>query len=576
MPFDIAGARAAGATDDQIKDHLKQFGDVEGALSAGASLEQIAEHVSQTPPSAIPEQKPETYWSDIKGIASDVGKAAIRVPQQAVQDISTIMKSATPWEAAGNVLGGAARIATNVVGVPVTAAISTLTHAAPAMSGLIKAGAQEVAQLPMIPTGGNVPAGVFPGAPQGQTSPMPANISIGDLGEFAKQWAQQNPRTAQQVLNAASIGNLALMGAGTRAAEPVLGVGKRLENLGKTLEAKTLPVTGKEALKSGITKNQGLTNLVNDISNFGVDSPMGLKKSLSKTNNLIEQEAQNYDNTLKRFVAADPQNAVVSSDIHSIMGDLKNDIDNGKISQIKLPADRKRAMDMVDQIEEALKNKDLGGTQFIDKLPEVKSEIIDATSPFEKGVSHITDDPLKPRIGAEAYLRVMDDLNGKIQGIGETGNNLKRLINIRKVLDEAAFKGRQGVSQKGLMATIGEAAFGAAMGAMAHGQAGAEIGGLAAPAVAYVAGKMGPSLLMKAGRKIQGKKTLGNVVSSLSDVEQQAYDNAISNRVKIGDVTMMSVPGGTVAAGPGMIPNYLQPSPSGVAKTSLEIPPLTY
>ena len=53
MAFDIKAARAAGATDDQIKDFFRDRIDVDAALEAGATLEQISEFLT-----AEPERKP--------------------------------------------------------------------------------------------------------------------------------------------------------------------------------------------------------------------------------------------------------------------------------------------------------------------------------------------------------------------------------------------------------------------------------------------------------------------------------------------------------------------------------------
>lgn len=47
MPFDIAGARAAGATDDDIKEFFRDRIDVDGALTAGSTLEEISEFLDK-------------------------------------------------------------------------------------------------------------------------------------------------------------------------------------------------------------------------------------------------------------------------------------------------------------------------------------------------------------------------------------------------------------------------------------------------------------------------------------------------------------------------------------------------
>jgi hypothetical protein len=61
MPFDIQGARNAGATDEQILAHLKQSVpdyDFDGALAAGASLESISAHVSRGRQSVVKSDEP--------------------------------------------------------------------------------------------------------------------------------------------------------------------------------------------------------------------------------------------------------------------------------------------------------------------------------------------------------------------------------------------------------------------------------------------------------------------------------------------------------------------------------------
>lgn len=55
MPFDIAGARAAGATDEDIKNFFRDRIDVDAALQAGSTLEEISEFLDKQP---VPREAP--------------------------------------------------------------------------------------------------------------------------------------------------------------------------------------------------------------------------------------------------------------------------------------------------------------------------------------------------------------------------------------------------------------------------------------------------------------------------------------------------------------------------------------
>jgi len=97
MPFDIFGAREAGYSDDEIKEHLRPFFDVDGALNAGYSLEEISETVQfkKTPtpePEPPPEQDPLPAPAidddaEIQDIAMQVG-----VPSETIRNIREIEK----------------------------------------------------------------------------------------------------------------------------------------------------------------------------------------------------------------------------------------------------------------------------------------------------------------------------------------------------------------------------------------------------------------------------------------------------------------------------------------------------
>jgi len=89
MPFDITGARSAGYTDDEIRQHLGSSFDVAGAEQAGYTLDEIAQHVSRRPAplntsALVPPVTAESVFPTPEAAPADVTSVATPQPTQSV------------------------------------------------------------------------------------------------------------------------------------------------------------------------------------------------------------------------------------------------------------------------------------------------------------------------------------------------------------------------------------------------------------------------------------------------------------------------------------------------------------
>lgn len=182
MAFDYKAARDAGATDDEILNHLtkSRHFDVEGALKAGAQKEEIIQHLSsaQAPKWTAPEpaKLPTTPLGIVRQAFDDTKKL--------MADPANTIPRVTMGLASGGPMGGLAAFAG-------TRPVESLKAAAGMVKNLGKSAVQITAQNPAIAEGAGVIGG--PGARNavmqprdvpllGEVKPLSASYQDSDAG----------------------------------------------------------------------------------------------------------------------------------------------------------------------------------------------------------------------------------------------------------------------------------------------------------------------------------------------------------------------------------------------------------
>jgi len=356
-------------------------------------------------------------------------------------------------------------------------------------------------------------------------NPLPGLMEM--YGKVKEKW----PRATQVVGDVATLASAKpVVGLEKAAAGSVIkpvakAVGKPTEGLGRFWLERQLGISKTEAKKAGATPLEGIENTIENISKYGLDSPMGMDAAKGKTIDLIKLESNNADNLMKRAVT-NPKNALKSVDVDNMVLGVMEDIKDAPGLMLK----QDQAQTILGNIHKELEAKGLTGPQFVDKIPAIKKTVAEGLGLFKKGPFNIAEDPLPAQMGEKIYFRMMEAVNKEIPDLKETNKKISQLIRIKGIMEDAQFRAKS--TGKDLRGILAESVVGAGGTAIAsHGNIPAAIiAGVAAPVTAHIAKTAGPSLLMKTGRALQGKRTLKNLVGDLTPEEQAALKYNISKR----------------------------------------------
>jgi len=501
-------------------------------------------------------------------ITGAMDQAETNLGEGAYKDVQLVKEAATRpntnlptriAETTGNVLGGVARTGINMLNVPLAGAGTLAQQAFPYTTS--KLGEALTAKRQLTPWS------------QGEGTSV-ADV-LGMVGARIRRLEQENPRAAQQLKNVLAVGQIlpyakiaqvagkpiiagtaeALEAGATKTGELAKAgtakAGELVEAAGKKGEGVLLGSIPKSQLKKyagspSESATEGLKKVVNDISEFGLDSPMGLRKSQEKAVARLATENENYERTLQKFSSV-PQQAIDAINVNSIIDGVKAEIaSRGPLVDqigIGLPEDITKAIRILDGLKEDLAGRKMSGLMFPHQLPKVKQVISRDTKAFAKGAIPTPDDVLKHNVGKVTYLRVMDKLNNKLATAGypefkQMGQNIKTLNNLKTILDDAALSGNK-ITPADVQNILLKITLGGGAGYATGVGTGGVIGGILLSTMAEKAVKATPSLAMKLGRVMQGKKTLAEIVPELTPAEADALKYNVSNAFKGRTITAL-------------------------------------
>ena len=510
---------------------------------------------------------PQPGGRGISGVLGAMDRAETNLGEGAYKDVQLIKESATRpntglptriAETAGNVLGGAARTGMNLLNVPLAGAGQLVKQAFPATTQAL-GDFMTAKRQPTIADAAN---------PRGEGTSI-ADV-LGMIGAPMRRLEKDNPRVAQQLKNVLSVeqvlpygklaqvagkpivaGTAEALEAGTGAATK--GTGKALEGVGQFWEAKNMGLTNTQLAKYAGERgkaSEGFKKLATDVSKYGLDSPMGFKKSAEKTAKMLETENQNYEKMLEKFTSK-PEN-IEPVNVPGVLEEIRADLKaNGAITdQLGAGAtDRNNlALKYLDGIEEDLAKRGKNGMMLPTDIPEIKRIVSRDTRAFRDQYTVPTEEGiLRQEVGKVAYLKLMDDLNGKLEakgfkGFKEQGQKLRDLIKLQEVFEDASAPGVKFSPDHAVKILMKMAVGGGGAGALGGDPITGLIAAVAAPLALGQVNLATPSILMKTGRALQGKKTLAGVGPELTAAEKASAAD-IKNRAMRGRVsTSYSVP----------------------------------
>jgi hypothetical protein len=518
-------------------------------------VEVAPEQTSEATPESVPEKTGllhpiATAKANVKGFIGDVKSFRENLSKES----QAIENEPNPYMGMLKTAGGSARLATQVMAEPFVLAgrgvANTFPGATKTLGNIGRAVGQSVLSQPVT--------GITPSYAQTYNQ---SGTSLGDVlaeaGRVKQGIKQKYPVAADVAKEAGSLVNYATMVVPYRpfaaGGEEILKAGtnqagKLVESAGKWGEEKLISANiakgelKKHAGGASESATEGLKKVVDEITVFGLDSPLGIRKSQKKATERLAVENQNYDRNLQRFTA-DPKNVVSAVDVGKIIDDIKVDIaGRGKIADqigVGLPEDIAKATRVLDGIKEDLSARGMSGLMLTHELPKVKQVISRDVNAFAKGAVPTPDDIVKRNIGKVTYLKVMDELNNKLAQAGFTefkqqGQNIKTLIGLTDILDNAGLSDEKWTPAR-ITNMLVKMSIGTGVGAAGGGVAGGVAGLVGGLALDKAVGAV-PSLALKLGRVMQGKKTIGQVVPELTAAEKAARARNLS-------VVSKSIPG---------------------------------
>jgi len=466
----------------------------------------------------------ETAKENIKGLMGDVKdwRSNLSKEGQAVDEEPNYAMKALKLG------GGGARLAGQILAEPfVVAARGTALGWPKTTQALGNVGKAAVGAVSQIPITAPYPGMSSTGTTLGDIVP-----TVSQAWQQAKQEHPVATDVAKQVVSMAPFIPLP----GGSIASKIMGAEKPITSTAGDV-AEIAGKKGYEKLLGGVPNTEltkyagsrsmppakGLEMIVNDISEKGLDSPLGLKRSAEKAKNRNEKVLKNYDITLDRYIASVPPGVDDRIDVNAIFTSLQYNLRNGGATAdqigIGLPEDIAKADRLLEGISTSLKNRGFNGLVQPRHIHQVKEIINRDTDAFRRGRIPDSEDMLKHNVGKVSYLTIMDALNEKLATAGfpkfkQMGQEINTLNNLERILSNASFSGSK-LTKANLMNTLLKHMTTAGAGYGIGGVKGTLIG-LAVPTVAKVA----PSVSLKLGRIARGISTKPEIVKPLTRAEK--------------------------------------------------------
>lgn len=208
---------------------------------------------------------------------------------------------------------------------------------------------------------------------------------------------------------------------------------KAATKAGQKLLASSAKIKDVTAKIAGSNVAEGLQQTVNDVAEFGLESPLGnFGKMAVKADKKISIENKKLDDLMNAFAEQNPETVV---DIDEIFVDYLDDIENNRI--VNFFGKEDQATKTASNIHKALEKRGLAGEQPVINLRKIKKTMAEGLKLFKKGKFQIGEEPLSKQVGELAHLRIADRLNEFIPEAKQLNDNMRRLITTKKALIEA-------------------------------------------------------------------------------------------------------------------------------------------
>jgi hypothetical protein len=371
--------------------------------------------------------------------AKDAYNAAGNIGTQAYQDYQIIRNSPSVPETIGNIAGGAARVAGNAVGAVLSPVISGVKNLFPGtVNAILNAPIRNMEDL---------------------DAPAP---SISEMGQYARsKWEDfknKNPRFAQQIENAASIGNLIPMAKGLQiegslaknspniVGSAISKTGKTIEDIGKPSNLSTTQQemnSAAQKINMPLTKGEVSAAPGSKIGGGVWGSVERVIKSLPGAQGVFEK------------MNADKAASAVKA-IENVYGKPISSLDDDVASKIS------------DNIEKSYKGqKNLFAGSYADAIDQGKVSYIDGSKAAQKVASKLENSveynnlPDKTKNIVNNYVNRLYNIKSNITTAGGIGSNYESYRYLQTDLNSSInqlrdklYQGAQGISPSEAQRTI--------------------------------------------------------------------------------------------------------------------------